>query len=227
MAKKKDIVENGETTKIEKVSEEKVKKEDINVQPQIDMEALIKQITKQVREEVTKEFESKMVDTSVDKPIYKTNRRKKEEYNFDLTDKVPVKNVSFGGVGHIDTRGRAVIWNEFGDVVYMSIEDVLNMQSTNPVLLNEPKLMVEDEEIAQYLDKTEVYDAIEEINNLQDFFKKDIKYVEEIIGKLPEGYRKELANEVFIMNEAELIDSGILKRMLQRVLRIDLGLKTM
>lgn len=226
MAKKKDTLENVETVEIEKVNKEKVKKEDNNVQPQIDMEALIKQITKQVREEVTKEFENKMSNTSEDKPIYKTNRRKKEEYNFDLTDKVPVKNVSFGGVGHIDTRGRAVIWNEFRDTVYMSIEDVLNMQSTNPVLLNEPKLMVEDEEIAEYLGKTEVYDAIEEIGNLEEFFKKDVKYVGEIIGKLPEGYRKELANEVFIMNEAELIDSGMLKRMLQRVLHIDLGIKT-
>ena len=108
----------------------------------------------------------------------------------------------------------------------MSIEDVLNMQSTNPILLNEPKLMVEDEEIAQYLDKTEIYDAIEEIGNLEEFFKKDVKYIEDIIGMLPEGYRKELANEVFIMNEAQLIDSGMLKRMLQRVLRVDLGIKS-
>ena len=203
-------------------------------QPTVDIQALIAEALKTQQEEFAKTLKAQQEEFAKQLAEVKAGAEQasqvivEEEFETEknLRRKVKVKSVYHGGVGHITQSGKTLVWHNHGDILLVTIEDLINMKSSSPALLESPSLMILDKEVAEYLGLTELYDTIAQAEDLNELFKKDFEEIKEIIQRLPPDFKTDMANEVCIMSDNDEIDSGRLKRFLQQELKVDLGLKT-
>ena len=207
-------------------------------QSTVDIQLLIAEALKTQQEEFAKtlkaqqeEFAKQLAEVKAEAEQAKAQASQViDEEDFEteknLRRKVKVKSVYHGGVGHITQSGKTLVWHNHGDILLVTIEDLINMKSSSPALLESPSLMILDKEVAEYLGLTELYDTIAQAEDLSELFKKGFEEIKEIIQRLPPDFKTDMANEVCIMSDNDEIDSGRLKRFLQQELKVDLGLKT-
>lgn len=217
------------TTKKTNTQNEQPVETKVDSNSNIDIKTLIQEALKTQQEEFNKKQEE------LNKVILDLQSKVSQQENNGLLDfeseknlrrKVKVKSVYHGGIGHITQGGRTLIWNDYGDTLLVTIEDLINMKSSAPSLLENPSLKILDEGVADYLGLTELYEIIKEAEDLNKLFSKDFSEIETIIKRLPSDFKTDMANEVCLMAENDEIDSGRLKRFLQKELKVDLGLKT-
>ena len=117
-------------------------------------------------------------------------------------------------------------FTEIGDEEWMTIDEVLQMETASRKYLHTPWLAVEDDEVNEVLGLKEVTETIDELTtNLDEVLEEyDIKDIEDLVSRVPEDYKKTLAGVVLEkINNKELRD-GVVISELGRMLNVDFAL---
>ena len=109
---------------------------------------------------------------------------------------VPVKNILDGKVIYISPKTKIKYkWLEKGDIEYLSIEEVLAMDSKK-LYLRTPLLIVDDERIIEGLGLEKLYKDIELVENIDKLIELEEEEIERIIKGLSVGCKNNLRDEV-------------------------------
>ena len=117
---------------------------------------------------------------------------------------------------------------EKGDEEWLTVDEVLQMETANRKFLHTPWLVVEDDEVNEVLGLKEISETVSEItDNLDEILEEyDIKDIEDLVSRVPEDYKKTFAGVVLEkINNKELRD-GVVISELGRMLNIDFSLYT-
>lgn len=202
-----DILTDLEST--EKIVEPVVQE---SIQPQVDMKALMEQmkaemleeLKEQARKEVEAERESNPdpVKEAEDK---KTPIRKKE---IDRFEPIPVMNVTNGKLIYVSKKtGAEWVWGDYGDIEYVEFQELLTMRSGQKRFLDEPFLLILEEDVVDYLGLNKMYDSMINLDSLDDIFKLNQKDFEEIVEKSPKGIKHSIVTRARQKVENETLDS--------------------
>lgn len=136
---------------------------------------------------------------------------------------INVRSVTSGGLSYLSTRTNMLYtWAEYGDVQPMEYQELVSMKSSNRGFLFKPLLVIDDEQVAEKLGLTELYNQLEEVADLDGFFGRDLSSMRDIISKLPSGAKetiKQTASEM--VRDGKLYDTRKIK-MLEKELNTDL-----
>ena len=117
---------------------------------------------------------------------------------------------------------------EKGDEEWLTVDEVLQMETANRKFLHTPWLVVEDDEVNEVLGLKEISETVSELtDNLDEILEEyDIKDIEDLVSRIPEDYKKTFAGVVLEkINNKELRD-GVVISEIGRMLNIDFSLYT-
>lgn len=150
-------------------------------------------VEKEVQEEIvnnTKEEKEEIVD-NVPRRISR-KRISNNSVDIDIKRQVPVVSVSFHPVGYRCKLNNVFLkWNEYGEEHYMTIEEINMMDKS---LLNDPYLIVDDEEFMKVYGYTDLYNLVFEIEDIENFYKQKRVVIESKLEKLPQKTRTNFLN---------------------------------
>ena len=110
---------------------------------------------------------------------------------------IEVENLSDGKVIFVSPKTKNKYkWTNKGDIEFMSVDEVMQM-SNKKLFLETPLLRVLDNRVCEALGLD--YSVIDEINNVEEFIKKDIDYIRSIVKQLNKDYLMELKCDVIKM----------------------------
>ncbi|MEK5036305.1 hypothetical protein MKY96_33170 [Paenibacillus sp. FSL R7-0302] len=164
---------------------------------------------------------TEVVEVVETKPV-KQEEVKKTKVEVDRNQLVECKNVTNGSLTYISRNGYVAEWGNFGDVEYLPVSELMTMKASQGRFLNEPWLIIEDEEVAQFLGLKKVYERIVAADEITALFSKSPKEIEEILATAPKGTKDLVADKAreMVANET-LYDTRIMK-VLDKALNIDL-----
>ena len=131
----------------------------------------------------------------------KTQKKVDEKFTkaklYGIKDEVvPVRNILDGKVIYVSPKTKIKYkWLEKGDIEYLSIEEVLAMDSKK-LYLRTPLLIVDDERIIEGLGLEKLYKDIELVENINELIELEEEEIERIIKGLSVGCKNNLRDEV-------------------------------
>lgn len=135
---------------------------------------------------------------------------------------VEVRNVTNGNVFYKSKRSGAEYYFEgYGTTDFIEFAELRTMNSGSPRFLKEPWLIVEDDEVAEFLNLKKIYDAM--IDDIDGFFDQTILDMEEKLRKAPRGSRLAVAQRARQLVDEGTLDSKSKIAMLENTLNIDLS----
>lgn len=156
-----------------------------------------------VKEEVvkpTENVEEIKQETSVEqKPTRRrlTKNKRQEMFDLDLKAQVPVRKIGCGTIGYqCKTVNRFLLWSEPDSEYMMTIEEVLNMNNESSLFLHEPLLMVDDEEVMEALNLTDLYNTLFEIEDLDSFCNNSISTIKNKLDTMPKTLRQQVITKM-------------------------------
>lgn len=161
------------------------------------------------------------VETQEVEVVEKAKPVRNKRIEIDRNDMIPCRSVTNGTLVYISDRTKArFLWSEYGVVQYIDMGELLDMRASQPKLLNDVMIVIDDEEAVQYLGLTEKYESLANIDDLDSFFAKSEAEMKKILPKLPNGIKQSIATHA-----RKLIDEGELGD-LNKIRILDEHLKT-
>ena len=182
--------------------------------------------TAKTKKEEVVEMVEEVVETKTTGRLSGRMRKKSDTINtdnLDRTRRVPVISVDSGTVGYqCKLSPTFLTWEGYGDEKEMSIGELLLMYSQNKMFINDPILLVDDEEFAETFKLTEKYEAIFDTEDLAVFYKsKNPTVLASKLRELPNTIRKQvLQRTVIAINTGELESLSVIK-MLKKEFDLD------
>lgn len=136
---------------------------------------------------------------------------------------IEVRSIYGGGVNFISNRTKiAYRWAEKGSIEYLTVEELLVMESSSLRFLHTPWLVVDDERIIEAFGLKKLYSVIAEVEDLETFLGGEINHIEEIVTQLPNEYKIELVSDIYkgLKDKTLRIDYIVLQK-LQDLLHYD------
>lgn len=144
----------------------------------------------------------------------------------DKDEEISCRSVVSGELVYISRRTHNQIdWDEYGAIQYITVEELMTMKSQQKSFLVRPWIIIEDEDVVDYLGLRSVYDSIVPLEDLEGFLlNSDLSQLAIDIQKAPRGIKELLADKAreMIVNET-LHDTRVIK-ILNNELNIDLSL---
>lgn len=137
-----------------------------------------------------------------------TRRVKKERKVIDLKMEVPVRSVFDGTVGYTNGRTGTIEWESYGDEQWMKVEELVAMKSSKPIFFTKPWLIIDDEEVSEYLKLTEIYNSVLDVENLEHLYDLSLTEIVNKLKVLPKGFK-----ETIIGKTQKMIEDGSLYNM--------------
>lgn len=158
----------------------------------------------------------KVENINKDKAV-KSRPKVKKRKNINLNKEVPCKSVSDGVVGYVSKRtGMEFIWENYGDEHWLEVSELIYMKSTSSMFFTKPLILVDDEETAEYLGLTSMYNVLSLIEDIEEFYSKDIEEIRAILQKTPKGFLETINTKTIeLIDEGKLFDTRIIT-MLQK-----------
>lgn len=192
------------------------------VKPQVDMQqmfAMFQQfmnMQQQVQQVETKEVKADIKP----KKITKSNIRK-ERGDEDVLVRSVVGIVSFTS----PKTGITYNWTSVGDEEWLSVEEVLQMETTSKKFLHAPWLEIEDEQLIEVLGIEKITKIVEELRDIDDVLENyNIEYIEDLLGKSTKEYRDNFASIILEKVKNEELRDTVLIRELGRILKVNFEL---
>jgi hypothetical protein len=194
--------------------------------PQVDMEALIKQLREQIKEELRKEMEAEVVstDTSVDYESESSKLRQKRE--IDRFEPIPVMNVTNGQlVYHSKRTGAEWVWSKYGDIEYIEFQELLTMRSSQRRFLDEPFIIILDDDAVEHLGLRKMYESFSKISvdKIDEVFKLRQEDFEDVIEKAPRGIKHLIISRAREKYADRSLDSVMKIRFINEKFNLDIG----
>lgn len=140
-----------------------------------------------------------------------------------MNKKVKVTSVSSGVVGVYLLNGRFVKWNKAGDSMRLKVEELVNINSLSPRYLNQPLLMIEDDETVEYFDLTDKYALLTKAKNVDELLKLKKDEIAKILSVLSREMRADISMDILRRIESGEIDSISMVEFLKRQLKLDVN----
>jgi hypothetical protein len=117
---------------------------------------------------------------------------------------VPVMNITAHSLVYLSKRtGAEWNWTKYGDIEYMEVAELLTMRNAHRRFLDEPFILIMDDEAVSYLGLEKMYKNMIEPDNIDKVFKLNFEDFKEITETAPKGI------QILIVNRAkQLIDEG-------------------
>ena len=113
-------------------------------------------------------------------------------------------------------------WKEYGDVQYITLGELITMKSTQPRMLKEGWLIVDDEEAIEQLGLAKMYGNLFEIDDIDEFFALNEREIKRILTNMPRGFKKSLATFARERIQSGDLDSNRKIKLLEELLEVDL-----
>lgn len=162
-------------------------------------------------------------ETKEVKEVTKPTRKIAKQINRD--ELVICTSVTDGGLTYLNNRnGFGTMWTDRGSFDYISVQELITMKNSQPRFLNEPWIIIEDEDVVEYLGLKQMYKNILDVEEIEKFFNLSIDAMKEKIKILPKGIKETLAGKAQTMiKNGTLYDIRVIK-MLEEELKVDLQL---
>lgn len=185
--------------------------------------------------ETTKQTTARKRNTTPVKPIQteevtetveiKEEKQVKRKKQIDLDILVSCRNVTDGLLVYISKKtGLETIWSEYDAEEMLTVGELLTMKASQPKFLKEPWLIIDDEEVAEHLGLTKMYENTVAIEDLDNFFELPIDEMEKVLIKLPKGSRETVSIRARKKIEDETLYDTRKIRLLEDKLKIDLSI---
>lgn len=150
----------------------------------------------------------------------------KDDYEdkLDLDTSIPVKSITFGGLTYKSRTNNAVIrWKQIGEIQYMTVAELNEMNNYSSDFLNKPLVILMDERAVKKFRLTPVYENVAKLNNLKSVFNSDLATISKVVDDaLRVNMRDILISKVRQMYKTgKLVDVNVL-RLLQNKLHFDI-----
>lgn len=150
----------------------------------------------------------------------------KDDYEdkLDLDTSIPVKSITFGGLTYKSRTNNAVIrWKQIGEIQYMTVAELNEMNNYSSDFLNKPFVILMDERAVKKFRLTPVYENVAKLNNLKSVFNSDLATISKVVDNaLRVNMRDILISKVRQMYKTgKLVDVNVL-RLLQDKLHFDI-----
>lgn len=150
----------------------------------------------------------------------------KDDYEdkLDLDTSIPVKSITFGGLTYKSRTTNAVIrWKQIGEIQYMTVAELNEMNNYSSDFLNKPLVILMDERAVKKFRLTPVYENVAKLNNLKSVFNSDLATISKVVDDaLRVNMRDILISKVRQMYKTgKLVDVNVL-RLLRDKLHFDI-----
>lgn len=173
------------------------------------------QQTETVKEE---KVNNKIANKSVKKNKSTLRRERGEE---DVLVKSVAGTVTFKS----PKTGVTYSWLEIGDEEWLTVDEILQMETRSKKFLHEPWLMVMDDEINEILGLKEVTEIVSDLENVDEILEEyTVAEIEELLNKSSKGYRDTFSGVIMNKILADELKDGVLIRELGRILEVDFDL---
>lgn len=118
---------------------------------------------------------------------------------------------------------QTVEWADYGVTEYVDVGELITMKSSQPRFLTDPWIIIEDEDVVEYLGLKHVYDKIIPTEDIESFLLyTNLPDMEESLKAAPKGMKELVIDKAREMIAAETLYDVRVMRLLDRVLNIDL-----
>jgi len=141
-----------------------------------------------------------------------------------LDKQIAVKSITFGGLTYKSRSTNAIFrWNQIGDIEYMTVAELNEMNNHKRVFLNKPYVILLDEDAIKKFRLMPVYENVAKINNLKKIFASDKATIEKT---LDEALRVNMRDVVIskvrqMIRNKTLTDASVIK-LIENKLKIDI-----
>jgi hypothetical protein len=171
MAKKEDNTKEEVANEISVVDIEKLKTQMYEeVKKQIEADFLLQKTTVEAKEKITP-----------NKPF-----QRKEALDKQML--VPIMNVTNGTLIYQSRKsGSEFQFDRYGDIEYIELYELLTMRSSQRKFLDEPMVIVLDDEVADYLGLTRLYKKLTHATEIDRIFNMPLDQFKDIVESTPKG----------------------------------------
>lgn len=154
---------------------------------------MILKLTKDVAEKVKAEAQASTEKTvsieDVSVASSTTPLQRLSQSNIDKSVLVPVMNITHGSLVYQSRKtGMEIKFERYGDIEYMEIGELLTMRSSQRRFLDEPWILILDDETVQYLGLDKLYKRLVNPDNIDQIFNFSIEKFKDVIQSAPRGY---------------------------------------
>lgn len=176
--------------------------------------------TTQAKKEVEPKVEAVEV-IQEEKVEVKPKRQKRIE--IDRNEMIACRSSVNGLLIYISPRTKEkYLWDDFGAVEYLEMGELMTMKSSSPKFLKDAQLIIDDPEAAEYLGLTEIYDNLIDLDDLDDFFDKDVDEIAKVLPKLPTALKSAIATRARSLVVDGTLESFGKIKIIEKELDVDL-----
>jgi hypothetical protein len=137
---------------------------------------------------------------------------------------VSCKNITLGTLTYVSRKTQMETnWEGYGAEEFMDIGELITMSSSQPKFLKEPWIIIEDEDVIEYLGLKSLYDKLFYVDNIEEFFTKSSAEIKELLQQAPKGLKELIADKAReLITSEKLYDLRIIK-VLDTELNLDLA----
>lgn len=191
-----------------------------------DVEAMKAQMMADMREEMMaqakEELRAEMAEKNAEDAKEEKTARKRVA-KIDRDEQVEVMNITNGNLVYQSTKtGMEVLFEDFGDKEWLEVGELLTMRSSQRKFLNEPWILIMDEEVVNYLGLDKLYDKMIDPEKIDSVFKMPVPKFKEVIEDAPRGIAELIVSRARQKIEDGSLDSVSKIRVLNDKFDIDL-----
>lgn len=173
------------------------------------------------KKEVKKE--TKVEKAEEIKEVKEEPKARKKAVDIDLHELIEVRSVTNGGLTYISPKtGMKVRWQETGDVEYMEFAELMTMKSARRGFLEQPLIVIDDEDVVEKLGLTKLYENMFDIDDIDSFFELSVTKMSEQLETMPRGIKTLVADKATKMIKDETLYDLRKIKLLEDKVRIDL-----
>lgn len=178
-----------------------------------------RQTAKKVAEETVDQLMKTESETVSETP------KRKQKVEVDRNELVICRNVTDGQLIYKSRKtGLTTIWMNYGDVEYLDVGELLTMKASQPKFLTDVWLVIDDEEVVEFLGLKHIYKNLADVEDIDSFFHKTPSEINEIASKLPKGLKETIGTRARkLIESGDLYDNRKIKA-LENTLKLELQL---
>lgn len=155
-------------------------------QPLVDLEALKAQMMAEMKAEMEEKLRNELkseMQAELDKEVQPKRKVKVENDRL-----IPVMNITAHGLVYLSRRtGAEWNWERYGDIEYVEMQELLTMRNSQRRFLDEPWILIMDEEVVHYLGLEKMYEKMVHPDNIESVFKMNNEKFKEVLDSAPKG----------------------------------------
>ncbi len=199
-------------------------KQETFVQPQIDIESLKAELEAKIREEIMEKILSEQKSLQEKETTEVVDKKPKRKVDIDRFEQIPVMNTTNGTLIYKSRKtGATYIWSDYGSIEYLEFQELISMRSGDKAFLNEPYVIVLDDDAVDYLGLTKMYETLNKLENIEDIFSLRLEEFKDVIEKAPKGLIHTIVTKARQMHQEGTLDSISKVKYLNEKFNTDIG----